>query len=407
MEWADRGNVEPDAIRLADIKVFVTLYKKAGEDGFENLQDILPPGSNLSTVRVQLARVVGAFCGPTTPGHAFKLLFARPSKSKPAKPTPTADELYKWLEMIDGICSRAREGVQAIARGGQAPVTLRIGSAQTFGLYLVPYMLSRWEDVFKDHVQLGVEVANSKKLIDRLCAGGVLDCVIAFGPPHGTSVDFGLPMKFEPLKKGEGQWLESSTVLLRHPEGSIWMKNRADPIRDFQEDPQKRRKKQRAQAVLPPINVDEIDFERTRLIAVTSWYQPPRLKEVVERARDEHKRFLEVDTFDEAVAHVRMNQGVCFVPEAFKRRRDVTAFMLTPEADYLRSIGVYYRAEPKLALEPPPAVRLLIDFMNMYLGYCGDKVLSDGAPPGFNDADYRKGCEAFKKTANWSLLQRR
>ena len=415
MDWNERGqNTGKGDLRLVDIWTFLSMYdlvkdrEKTGElyATYQELSQDLKTGDrelNLVTALQRLARVASAFCGePLPPKKAAQKLFTRSKKAHQVQATPLADELQRWLRTITDVYERAAESARTMIRGQTGPPEVRIGSVQSLGLSALPFLLSRWQECFGGRVKLRpVEIANSGELVQRL-AVGALDCVFAFGTPDAvtSSEDERLSLSFEPLG------LMVSTVLLAHPEGNVWATTGEDLNKGYWDQLQRSRRRKRRLVLTDykEIQLEDVAFERTNLIAVSSWRLPSRLFDNIKESRKFTGAF-QVDTFEEAIAHVQMNQGVAPVIQVFARRRDVTVFRLNPNEAYMRSASVFYRSSPDGV---PPAVRILIDFLKAYFQNerIQGKIWDNEEAPGFDDQDYRKLCDEFEKNARWDLLNR-
>ena len=100
--------------------------------------------------------------------------------------------------------------------------------------------------------------------------------------------------------------------------------------------------------------------------------------------------------YEQALALVRMGQGVAVATEVFSRRARITAFRLTPPKDFVRWIGAYFHP-PENQL--PTHVRRLIRIVERYLKKCEPEIRL-GEPPAFDDDRYTKFCNDFLKESD-------
>ena len=410
---SDRGLPPGSAsVRPEDIAIFLLVMLKA-ENGAEsertNFQALFEDESDRragiatsarktswgitqphSTTVGHLTRIVRHVFGPDSD---LWMLFQRDGGG--LRPTAEAKRLAKRLKDLKDLYDRLPEEV----RPKSPRKTVRIGTPQTIGLHLISCVLSDWEGVFGVRgLDLNLEIANSNDLIRRLNSS-LLDCVISYG---FRSRDGNDEIIFESMG------YSSRMVLPCHPHARLMARARQDSKTysdlnsAYWEGPYKRgnRKDIPAFEDLRSITLEGVEFAHSRLFYIHSWDQPPAISDLITKFPPE--RVTRLNWYDDALAFVRMGQGIAIAPEAFARRRRVTAFRLSPENDFVRQIGAYYSREKPHGLDPD--VCHVLEFIRQYMTKF-ELNIRQGRPPGL-DAEYATFCKGFDHNQNWDQISK-
>ena len=434
-------DADPNDLRLKDISTFIAVYDLA--DGklleqqrttlkglFSSLEGVAP------TTTVGRLKRIADFLFNKAPhlrkgkGSGFDLLFTSPSRGAGLVPTQAAQELYKHFRDVTEICLHSRDAAlrKLTADKSSRPV-VRIGAPNTVGLGILAHIFSNWEEgLFSEEMELKVEITSSTELVPRL-HNGLLDCVIGYGTMNRRDIPNPRGMTAEQQKALCREILEPELdvcfrsldlslrmVLLCHPNGQVWTKAGKNPNLGYwatdywpeqeqvaQRPKSVRNKKQRGSITrssetrrpkpespqykdLRAIDLRDIDFGKTQLIVVSSWHQPDALQRLIDEIR-QRVEVREASSYNEALALVRMGQGVAVALEFFRTEENTTAFRLTQQDDYERWLGVYYNTRHGLKPEPYRAVRLVEAYLNSFKL----KIL-EGKPPTFGDGDYMDWC---------------
>ena len=146
---------------------------------------------------------------------------------------------------------------------------------------------------------------------------------------------------------------------------------------------------------LREIDLRTIDFAHTRLIVVDSWDQPPGLNRFLheDKPRLPPHRVLHVPRYEQALALVRMGQGVAVATEVFSRPTPHHRVPPDP-AERLRAVDrrIYQPPEKQL----PDQVRHLIRIVRSYLKDL-EREIRLGEPPAYDDEQYAQFCEDVLK----------
>jgi len=404
-----------ETVRHADVLMFLAVYREvvnSPESDRANLSTLLERRKDRlgapSTVLGQLKRVTRYLFGSGPDADELGRLFTRVGGLLQA--TPEGQTVYHRFVILRDIYDRLKADV---AWGLGADMrTVRIGTPQTIGLRLLSSIFSDWKRLFGQVVRLEVETGNSRELIPRLNAG-LLDVVVAYGGPGPVDAEItsaGLNVAFRPLG------YESRMVLLAHPKAELFVREVRDargrikvPGEDlnrfYWEDQFRGEGAKPGYMKLRSVSLDRLDLDRSnsKLIIVPSWGQPPvvtALASVLPPAR-----VTEVSWYDDALALVRMGQGVAVAAEIFSKRKRITAFRLTPESDFRRPIGIYYNRREGLTSE---ACRV-VTFIHEYFGRFHEQIRA-GTPPAIDDplGEFTAFCDSFasRMERDWLTVTR-
>jgi DNA-binding transcriptional LysR family regulator len=381
-----------EAVRLADVTTFLEVYYKADTASVEkrvNFSALLSDDAakkGLTTRISQLSRIVDFLYGDNESKRTgLHKLFQKDALGG-LVPSADARNLHKYFLSLRDVYRTIKEQIDNDRRADPWLI-LRVGTPQTIGMRLLSSVFSDRERVLPARTRLHVEIANSHALIRRL-KSRLLDVVIAYGP-EGEPVDPDTGLMFRSLG------YSSRMVLLCHPSvqlrtwghetvGRRYTNNKKYWEKFFQD---KTRHERPDYKDLWPIELKWLDFQDMPLIVVNSWKQPQMLHDFVLTLPVD--RLLQVPSYEEALALVRMGVGVAPAPEVFSRRALVTAYKLRPENEFERWIGAYFHPPEKLL---PNHVRGLIDSVQDYLTFCGDDIRK-GDSPAFQDPKYEEFCQ--------------
>ena len=192
--------------------------------------------------------------------------------------------------------------------------------------------------------------------------------------------------------------------LLCHPADPLWVKegknlNAGYWTKSYAAPDQAGRRGKRAAlgfGKLRAVRLEALDFLKTTLITVPSWRQPRAVEECVNQLRDVSITTRQTDSYDEALALVRMRLGVAVAPEVFSRRDHVTAFRLLPESAYTRWIGTYYNNRAGLSPAACRVAELLRDYCREF-----EPAIRDGETPSFGDPRFGNWWSRLTRSEQW------
>jgi DNA-binding transcriptional LysR family regulator len=426
-ELAYLGDVRP-----ADVLLFVDIYERSKRLDASKLRTYAglfgsdeKDGPSHSTVVGQLERIA-AFAahyappaaGPRRRRSGLKLLFNKDADpdGDVLGPTRIADQLYREFRLLKDLY---RDIESRLGPGRGSTPAVRIGAGQNFGLHLLPYIFTNWNSLFGDNIRLTVEIKNTADLLPRLNAG-LLDCVLAYGSEDDTGiVQEELPgTAFTSF----GYW--SRMVLVCHPLAPLWLSGGTDANADYWRElwpkgtGSSRRpgtdgtvppgpdsggvpEREPRYDSLRPLDLQDIDYERTELFIGRSWDQPEGVRNLL-KPGPAGKGVRLVNAYDEGMALVRMAQGVALGPEVFCKRPLVCPFRLEPVKDYRRLIGAYYSTRYPLAAEAFWVMTFARKYLDRFKGE-----IRNGKPPAFNEPKFQKWCGQFRMEGDWKELAAR
>jgi DNA-binding transcriptional LysR family regulator len=415
--------VPVEGIRIEDTDTFLRIFgrsemlpytKRTTYASLFGKRDEDPEAQAYTTVITQLQRVAEfaiRLLPNRRPGQAGEVedLFARLIDGDGGlQPTPLARALVKELELLQEVYANVGQRTAARLGTNRLPQMVRIGSGPNFAMHMLPYVLSAGGAAGIQNFQ--VEMANTADLLPRLNSG-LLDFVIAYGSVNDIGVrQEGLPG----LRIGFTSFRYSSNlVLAAHPLVKVMQANGDangayqgySSYQDYLRSRQSQRVKKGTEKSprcdeLRPVNLDEIDFDRTGLdlVVTRSWDNAPGLVKFLNADSTARKRVRWVEGYDEAVALVKLRQGLAVLPQVFSKRRMVNAFRLTPEKAFTRWIGAYYSPRFPLSEE---AYRLL-DFIRAYLQKFALS-LRNGRPAAYPEPEFVRWCaEVSRVDESWT-----
>lgn len=384
-----------DSVRLADALTFIEIYEKANAhevEGRENFSTLLshPSQDNqrkgLTTRISQLERIVEFLYGKGEPERTgLHRLFEKDAFGA-LIPSDDSRIAYKHFIVLRDMYRNIKKEFED-ERSKNAPTVLRVGAPQIIGMRLLASIFSDRQRLLPDGLRLEIEIANSHDLIRRLKAR-LLDVVIAYGPKSMSGTT-------DPLTDLAFRSLDycSRMVLLCPPASQLYVRTgKANKLQDANLGYWDEFKGRRGTALpsyerLRPIDLDKIDFVNTRLIVVDSWQQPEFFEAFIRKLPPD--RVIRAGWYDEALAMVRMGEGIAVAAEVFSRRVRVNVFSLSPEEEFQRWIGAYFHP-PEERL--PNHTKFLINVIRTYLNRF-DKEIHGGDPPAFGDEKYEKFCD--------------
>jgi DNA-binding transcriptional LysR family regulator len=394
-----RQNRQADApegaasVRLADVLTFLEIYAKAdtakAEDraNFSKLLSSNDEKKGLTTRIGQLERIVTFLYGKDEAERTgLHRLF---EKDHVGALVPSADArlLHKHFVILRDVYRNIKAELQEEHLASPTPV-LRIGVPPSIGMRLLAAIFSDRKRLFSDKIRLEVEMGTSHDLIRRMKAR-LLDVVIAYGANKPGTVDSLFNLAYRSLG------YRSSMVLLCSPTARLWttaQKNvaRRDVNQGYWENKYQNKTRYEFPSYedLCRINLETIDFATTRLIVVPSWHQPQALDALARHFSN--GQVTQVPWYEEALALVRMGEGVAVMPEVFLRSARITAFRLIPEKQFERWIGAYFHPPEKRL---PEHIRWSIKLIEKYLESF-EQDIRRGDAPAFGHPKYNEFCDS-------------
>lgn len=394
----------PAELRPDDVSKFLEVFRHAEScppqrrRSYRELLEV--PFKPLNTTLGQLARVAAYFLGPVGRGMGSGVdrLFRVSEADEGVVPTDEARSLERILRVYKSFSDNLRCQFQEQFRPSTSTVTIvRLGCPETIGLRLLASILSDWQNVFPG-VDIQITIDNSRLLIPRLHAG-LLDLVVAYGPDNDVIPETIYDITFASIGYA------SRSCLLCHPADPLWTKdgknlNAGYWRKCYTADDQFSRRTRRETLGFSKLRVtrlDELDFRRTTLITVPTWRLSRQLEEYVHELRELRIPFRQANSYDEALALVRMRLGVTIAPEVFSRRDHVTAFRIQPELSHTRWIGVYYNNVRGISNTACQVAEFVRDYCRVF-----ETQMRGGETPSYGDPRFTSWWSELIRSPTWA-----
>jgi DNA-binding transcriptional LysR family regulator len=371
---------------------FVAVYDQMDltrYSGLEAVFDALALDCTYGTVLGHLNRVAAYFAGA---GKKHQALFDRLDDSKVIQPTELGHMVYHRLKRIGEYIVSAKAECARL-HGISSPV-VHVGASRTIGLGLIPSILSDWRGLFGRDLTLEIEIGNTKDLVEKLKLA-TLDFIISYGdkPANGNVTHQTGERPHEAGIAFKAFNFPTQLVLLSHPK-RVLSNGKGGPDRN-----QGYRRRQGGK--LPTIQLEDIDFADTKLIASSSWWrQPAPLTECIQRLLSQG-RFERVLWFQEAIAKARMDMGLAIVNEVYANEPFVNAFELAPTREFRRWIGAYYNAERRLSAQACRVATFIGHVVKSHF-----QAIRNGTPFAWTNS-FREAWARFDFAQHWDRLSDR
>ncbi len=392
-----RESLESPHLRLQDVRTFVAVYDCAKDtlpDQRRSTHELLEMVGNPKTIQSRLKRVADFFL-PTQPGIDLERLY-QDDENGVLQIKEDTEKIAKLLmiykSFADGLLDQFRGEIRPL----KVPPLVRLGCPEIIGYRLLAPALGDWTMALGG-VDLHLTIDNSKRLIPRLHAGH-LDMVISYGDVDQLQFDKHYQVSFASLG------YQSQMCLYCHPGESLSVLGGTNINAGYWEQLSNEEGMGPAGAnlnampfdKLKPVNLNDINFRNTPLIVVDSWHRPKRIDDFISQWRDKGAKIRIAESYDEAMALVKMRLGVAVATEMFPRREHVTVFRIVPEESYQRWIGVYYQNRFGVS----NAACQVAEFLRRYREKFFHQ-LYFGKTPGYGDQEYKEWWMTLIKDAEW------